>query len=320
MICTREGVLINMSASSKRILNDQRPMDHRTMCETLSELAERYSCIGFGSLGSSILGREIPLLSLGSGPRCVLYVGAHHGMEWLTTTLLLRFVEDFCIAARENRTLYKCDPAAFCNTHTLYVVPMLNPDGVEYQIHGVAEENPMRSRLISMNHGSEDFSNWQANARGVDLNHNYDAGFAEYKQYEAENDIVGGAPGKYSGDAPETEPEVAYLCNFIRFCKELRAVLTFHTQGEEIFYKSAGITPKGSSAVAKRLSLLSGYHLSDAKGSAAFGGLTDWCIQKQGLPCFTLECGKGKNPLPTSCFFPIYANLRELLFTFPLLY
>ena len=295
-------------------------MDHATMSDVLCKLAEQYSCIGFGTLGASILGRDIPLLTLGHGSRSILYVGAHHGMEWITSTVLLRFLEDFCIAEKAGHTLYRLVPSEFCKTHTLYVIPMLNPDGVEYQIHGVRKENPLYQRLLAMNHTSEDFSHWQANARGVDLNHNYDAGFAEYKQYEIENDIVGGAPGKFSGEAPESEPEVAYICNFIRFCKGLRSVLTLHTQGEEIFYRSGGITPKGSATVAKKLSLLSGYHLSEATGGSAYGGLTDWCIQKQGLPCFTLECGKGKNPLPAKSFFPIYANLKELLFTFPLLY
>lgn len=309
-----------MPTPSKRILNDQIPMDHASMSDVLCHLSEQYSCIGFGTLGTSILGRDIPLLSLGHGARCILYVGAHHGMEWITSTLLLRFLEDFCMAERTGHPLYRLNLSEFCNTHTLYIVPMLNPDGIEYQIHGVLTENPLYQRLLAMNHGSEDFSHWQANARGVDLNHNYDAGFAEYKQFEISNGILGGAPGRFSGDSPESEPEVAYLCNFIRFCKGLRAVLTLHTQGEEIFYQSGGMTPKDSVTVAKKISLLSGYRLSEATGSAAYGGLSDWCIQKQALPCFTLECGKGKNPLPVKDFFPVYASLKELLFTFPLLY
>ena len=53
-----------------------------------------------------------------------------------------------------------------------------------------------------------DFTHWQANARGVDLNHNYDAGFLEYKQIEAEQGILGGGPTRYSGECPESEPEV----------------------------------------------------------------------------------------------------------------
>ena len=295
-------------------------MDHAELMRTLSAFAEIYPDVGIGTLGCSILGREIPLLTLGAGPRKILYVGTHHGMEWMTTTILLRFCEDLLLAKKNGKAVYNLCPDRFWESHTLYVLPMLNPDGVEYQLHGVDPENPLYQRLLTMNGGSSSFSSWQANARGVDLNHNYDADFSAYKQMEMENGIYGGAPSKYSGEAPESEPEVAYLCSFIRFQKDLRAVLTLHTQGEEIYYRSEGKAPPISRNVARKMSLLSGYRLAEASGSAAFGGLTDWCIQKQGLPSFTLECGKGKNPLPLTAFFPIYSNLRELLFSFPLFF
>lgn len=295
-------------------------MDHAELMRTLSAFAEIYPDVGIGTLGCSILGREIPLLTFGAGPRKILYVGTHHGMEWMTTTILLRFCEDLLLAKKNGKAVYNLCPDRFWESHTLYVLPMLNPDGVEYQLHGVDAENPLYQRLLTMNGGSRSFSSWQANARGVDLNHNYDAGFSAYKQMEMENGIYGGAPSKYSGEAPESEPEVAYLCSFIRFQKDLRAVLTLHTQGEEIYYRSEGKAPPISRNVARKMSLLSGYRLAEASGSAAFGGLTDWCIQKQGLPSFTLECGKGKNPLPLTAFFPIYSNLRELLFSFPLFF
>jgi g-D-glutamyl-meso-diaminopimelate peptidase len=90
--------------------------------------------------------------------------------------------------------------------YTLSVIPMLNPDGVEYQIHGVEENNPLRERLLEMNDGSEDFSAWQANARGVDLNHNYDAGFAEYKQLEKEQNIKKARPRDIAVSVPKANP------------------------------------------------------------------------------------------------------------------
>ncbi len=307
-----------MHLSQKRFVDETLPFDHDQLMTALQGMSERYSFLGVGSLGCSILGRSIPLLTLGCGKREVLYVGAHHGMEWITSLILTRFVNEFCEQVRQNCTAYHISPTQLLQTHTVYIIPMLNPDGVQYQIHGIEESNPLYDRLLTMNGGSTDFSSWQANARGVDLNHNYDAGFAEYKLLEAENGIANGAPTRYSGTAPESEPEVAYLCNFIRF-RELRAVLTFHTQGEEIFYRSAGTVPRGSTVLARRMAMLSGYRLSTAEGLASYGGLTDWCIQKLNLPSFTIECGKGRNPLPLRDAFPIYARLRELLFSIPVL-
>ena len=191
---------------------------------------------------------------------------------------------------------------------------MLNPDGVDYQIHGITEENPMYERLLRMNGNSKDFSKWQANARGVDLNHNYDFGFEEYKRAHG---VVEGAPTRYGGEMPESEPEVGHLCNFIRFRNDLRLILTLHTQGEEVYYRANGKCPAESNAIARRISALSGYRLCDAAGAAAYGGLTDWAVSALGIPSFTLECGRGTNPLPMQCFFPIYASLREVFFTVP---
>jgi g-D-glutamyl-meso-diaminopimelate peptidase len=168
-----------------------------------------------------------------------------------------------------------------------------------------------------MNGGSTDFSSWQANGRGVDLNHNYNCGFAEYKKLEYEMNIIDGAPSKYSGESPESESEVGYLCNYLRFNDNIGAVITLHSQGEEIYYSSMGKTTLRSLPLAKSFSRMSGYALSVPEGSAAYGGMLDWCIHELGIPAFTFECGKGKNPLPIDNMFKIYTDLREVLFSAP---
>ncbi|MBQ7334919.1 MAG: peptidase M14 [Clostridia bacterium] len=295
------------------------PFDHAEMMRTLFPLTERYPAAELSYLGSTVLDRTIPMIKIGSGRREVLYVGAHHGMEWITAAILTAFLKELCERADRTGRVEGLDWQEFCAIHTLYVIPMLNPDGVEYQIHGIDQNHPLSERVLAMNGGSEDFSHWQANARGVDLNHNYDAGFADYKKLESEAGIFGGAPTRYSGEAPESEPEVRLLCDFIRYHSNLRGVITLHTQGEEIFYRSGGKVPTGSGIIARRLSELCGYRLSEAEGAASYGGLTDWCVRACSLPSFTLECGRGKNPLPITDFFPIYTGIRKALFRFPFL-
>ena len=309
-----------MPTNTNRILRYNSPMDWSELMKTIEIFSERYPFLSTAELGKSILGRSIPCLTLGNGRRSVLYVGAHHGMEWITTVLLLRFVNELCQAIEDEKKVYKISLKLLLDQYTLTVIPMLNPDGVEYQIHGIEENNPLFSRALSMNGGSSDFSHWQANARGVDLNHNYDAGFREYKQLEAEQAIPCGAPTRYSGQEPESEPEVRALCEYIRFQKDLRLVLTLHTQGEEIFYKSGGTFVSGTYPAISKLSELTGYRLSIADGLAAYGGLTDWCLQRLGIPAMTLECGKGVNPLPLSDYSTIYSRLREGLFLAPTLF
>lgn len=303
--------------TQKSILEFDSPVDHKEMTVFLNTLSQRYSFLGITSLGESILGKSIPLVTLGEGKKAVLYVGAHHGMEWLTSALLLRFINELCEAYSRGGKLFGYSMNYLFATRTLYIVPMLNPDGVGYQINGVAEDNPIRERLIAMNGGSEDFSMWQANARGVDLNRNYNSRFSEYKKVEASLGILGGARAKYSGEMPESEEEVGALCNFLRFNQNIRAVLTFHSQGEEIYCTSNGRAAPRSRTVGAQLAKMSGYRLCEPEAESSYCGLTDWCIDELNIPSFTVECGRGSNPLPLDDLFLIYARLREMLFMTP---
>lgn len=296
------------------------PFDYTQMMCCIRKITDAYPFCTFSYLGESILGRSIPLIRLGSGTRSVLYVGTHHGMEWITSAVLIRFLSEFCRSIQEKRPFFRIQPEVLLQVSSLYILPMLNPDGVEYQIHGVSEDNPLRERVLTMNHDDPSFTRWQANARGVDLNHNYDAGFAEYKKLSEEAGISGGAPTRFAGEAPESEPEVRMLCDWIRFHrKSLRGILTLHTQGKEIYYRSGGRCPPNAYAVARRISSFCGYRLSAAEGFASYGGLTDWCVRELSLPSFTLECGIGENPLPFSDLPAIYTELKRALFTFPVL-
>ena len=71
--------------------------------------------------------------------------------------------------------------------------------------------------------------------------------------------------------------------------------------------------------LSKMISKMTGYALADTEGTASYGGLTDWLISELDMPSFTIECGKGENPLPVSDMGKIYLSLRELLFSFPVL-
>lgn len=298
---------------------ERNVMDYGTMMERLNVLAEQYPFLSVTYLGESVMGRGIPLVTLGRGKKTLLYVGAHHGMEWITSWLLIRMIEEYCRAYQNGEIICGCNVRVLFETRTLCIVPMLNPDGVEYQIHGAPKDHIFYDRVRSMNGGSDDFSQWQANARGVDLNHNYNRGFVEYKQIESERGIFGGAPTRYSGESPESEPETGALCNFIRYCEDLKAVISFHSQGEEIYYTTPGKALPESEPMARAMARMCGYRLEEPQEMASFGGLTDWCVGELSLPSFTLECGKGRNPLPISDFFLVYARLRRLLFFTPFL-
>lgn len=324
-----DDIMTNKPASRSRssintdrtMLDYNEPLDRIRMMEYLEIFAQRYDFFNVSYLGTSLLGKGIPMIKLGdeNAERAVLYVGAHHGMEWITSVVLLRFINEYCECYKHNRRMYNLNMQYLYKSRLICIVPMLNVDGVDMQINGISEGNPIRDRVIRMNNSSLDFSKWQANARGVDLNHNYDAGFAEYKRLEAEAEITGGAPTRFSGEHPESEPEVGALCNYLRFNSNIKMILTLHSQGEEIYYTSGEYMSPRSRSIGRLISKMSGYTLASPEGLAAYGGLTDWYIKEFNRPSFTIECGKGTNPLPLDDYFKIYSTLRETLFTAPIL-
>ncbi|MBE6680043.1 MAG: peptidase M14 [Ruminococcaceae bacterium] len=284
------------------------------MCE-VRRLANRFSFLNFSYLTESEAGRAIPMLSLGVGKKQIYYIGAHHGAERITSAVLIKFISEFCNFLARGATAFGTDLEYVLQTRTIRIVPMLNPDGVEISANGVQSDSLWYTRLVAMNGGSLDFTHWQANARGVDLNHNYDAGFEEYKEVEKTLGITGPGATRYSGERAESEAESSALCNFLRF-NPPAALMTLHTQGREIYYSSCGSYTKGAKAAAEYLSRLTGYKCAVPIGAAAYGGLTDYCIQKLKIPAFTIECGKGKNPLPPHDTLPIYLEMRKALFAF----
>ena len=65
------------------------------MMARLSELSERYEAMEIGTIGESVMGRSIPIVTLGRGEKSLLYVGAHSGTDWITSLIFLRYLEDF---------------------------------------------------------------------------------------------------------------------------------------------------------------------------------------------------------------------------------
>lgn len=302
----------------RALLDFQIPADYETVCEFIDIMAERYPFLSVTCIGESVLSRKLHMLTLGNekAERSVLYVGTHHGAEWVTALVLLRFVNECCEYYKASKQPFGINMQTVLSQRCIRVVPFLNPDGAELVINGLSKDNVLYDRLLKMSGG--DFSRWQANARGVDLNHNYDAGFAEYKVLEREREIYPG-PTRFSGESPFSEPETAALSSYIRYDDSLRMVISLHSAGEEIYYTYGDKAPEGGRSIGEKLARLSGYKLSRPEGLAAYGGLTDWYIKEFSRPAFTVECGKGKNPLSEKKYFEIYAAIREMLMTAPIL-
>lgn len=303
--------------NNEAFISLNKPFDYNEMMNKINDLKSDYEYLSISSIGKSILGKDIPLITFGKGKKSVVYIGGHHGMEWITSALLVNFIKDVCYEYENKRNIFNISTRILFETRKIHIIPMLNPDGIGYAIHGISNDNVLKERLLKINKG-KDFSHWQANARGVDLNHNYNSGFNEYKIIEQDLNISSGAPTKYSGEYPESEPETRAICNFIRW-ERPELALTLHTQGEEIYYTSGDKSCMNSLSIVKTISRLTGYQISFPSGTAQYGGFTDWFIEEFDKPSFTMECGLGKNPLPFSDFDKIYSVIKRALFTVPIL-
>ena len=292
-----------------------KPMTHTAMIEALERLCERFSFVGITSLGESILGRSLPLITLGAGKKSVLYVGAHRGTDWVSSALLIRFLYECCEQMQTGGRIFQYSLPYLFSTRTIYVLPMLNPDGVEYAVNGLSSEHILYERVRAMNGGSDDLHDWQANARGVDLNHNYEYAFASYQKQAASLGILGGARSGFGGESPESEPEVGTLCNFLRYRGDIRAVISLHgaegTDGRIVYTAGTKTAPR-SEAIGKAIARTTGYPLVPYDGWESVGSMSAWCIEEQNLPAFSIACGG-----EASDVFRPYATLRETLFTLP---
>lgn len=192
----------------------------------------------------------------------------------------------------------------------LTVLPMVNPDGISVVLEGAASAGRYADTVARIQ--AENPALWQANARGVDLNHNFDAGFARLRELEQEQGIDQPSPRQYGGLFAHSEPESRAVASFLRSCR-VETLYAFHSQGEEIFWEYGDRTPARSHYLGEMLSRASGYRLVENAGLCAHGGCKDYFIERFGRPGFTIEIGKGTNPLPVEDLDGIYTKLREML-------
>lgn len=259
------------------------------------------------SIGRSVMGRDLVLLRCGCGPRHIGINGAFHANEWITSALLMRFLNELAEKYRGSEgveDLY----TEMCRTVTLWAVPMVNPDGVELVQRGLSSVHPdIRGNLLAWNAGMHDFSGWKANIRGVDLNDQFPAYWDEEYKRRAVN---GPSPRDYPGPYPLSEPESSAM-ERVTECLGFDAVIALHTQGREIYWNYRDYEPEQAERLAHRLAAANGYKPVKLSGSDA--GYKDWFIQRFRKPGFTVEAGYGQNPLPPSGFDSLYEEMRPLL-------
>ncbi|MEO6774295.1 MAG: M14 metallopeptidase family protein [Kofleriaceae bacterium] len=265
--------------------------------------------VAMEAIGVSLEGRPIWALKIGHGPTKVLVNGTEHAREWISTMVSIS------LADRMVRGI-ATDPRVreLVATSTLWVVPVMNPDGYQFTW------------------GTDRY--WRKNRRGrfgVDLNRNWGVawgGAGASKNKAAET---------YRGEYAFSEPETQALRNLAK--REHFALhVDFHAFSQLILYpwgwtakpaedhaRFAGVGDKMASAMFAQHGV--NYRLMQSVALyPASGTMTDWMYGEGGALSYTIELRPKAGPrngfvLPPSQIRPTsdeaFAALLELRASLP---
>lgn len=277
-------------------------------------LTKRYPLIKSSTIGRSTIGNPIHALSFGTGRRKAGYNAAHHANEWITTPVLLKFLEDYASAYASGTLIGGVSASRLYNGVTLYIVPMVNPDGVDLVSGALTSGNNYydMARRLSNNYPNIPFpSGWKANIEGVDLNVNYPANWEDARRIKFAQGYTLPGPRDFVGTSALSALESKVMYDFTR-AQDFDLTISYHSQGEVIYWQYRNYDVPNAYNIAREMSRASGYELAPSPQDSN-AGYRDWFIVDFRRPGYTVEVGRGTNPLPLSQFNAIYRDNLPIL-------
>lgn len=281
------------------IISSRKQYSYDVLVRDMQQLRTIFPFMDIDIIGESVEERLIYEIKIGRGSKKVHINGSFHANEWITTSVIMKFVNDYLISLTTEEPLKGIDTRALYDQVTLSIVPMVNPDGVDLVINGPDQKSPFYEELLTMNKGSHDFSQWKANIRGVDLNDQFPADW----EIEAKRKPQTPSSRDFPGFKPLSEPESQAMARLTKK-SDFSRVVAIHTQGQEIYWGYEGYEPDYAEVIVNEFTRVSGYKAVQYLDS--YAGYKDWFIQDFRRPGYTVELGIGQNPLPLSQFEEIY--------------
>lgn len=245
----------------------------------------------------------------------ILIQSSIHGREYMTTQLTMKQIELYCLnyyTGMHQKRYYSelFDEVAF------HILPMANPDGVtisQFGSKGIRNKN-LRQKIekICKKYGkgkASYYTNWKANARGVDLNRNFNVYWKTLN-----NGVKSPRAYFYKGSAAESEKETKTL---VKLVNEIQPVCTvsYHASGSILYWNfgQEGTLKKKSKQLADLAESLTGYDLITSFKKSNSAGFSDWITVKKKLPAVTIEIGSKSCPLKISEFKTVWKENKMLL-------
>lgn len=254
--------------------------------------------ITYSSIGTSVKGNSIPLLTLGNGSRKVCVTAAIHSREILTTSFVMRCAEEYAKAYVANKTYDGYDVKSLLDRYTIYIVPVSNPDGMDIYSAGA-------SVLYSYPKLDAERLEFKGNANGVNLNRNFPFYWSKITTGSISNRT--NTNQTYKGASAASEPETQAL---IKLCdsNSFQWMFSMHLRGDVIYWSDTVNTVSAADRrLANALSSKCGFYLMPATNyvNGYGGGFENYFRYAYGKPGFCVELVSESVPTPT---YPAYYN------------
>lgn len=299
------------------IVDTTKPITAASCDRMILEIVRTYPFCRTELLTTTAFQRPVRTLVIGQGERKVIYTAAHHANEWITALLLLKFGEDLAAAIDADGEIFGRSAREISETATIYMVPMVDPDGVDLVVGAIAPGNIQYdlAQRLAQDYPAIPFPDgWKANLLGVDLNLQYPAGWLQAREIKFSQGFTSPGPRDYVGRAPLNQFESRALAGYTEVI-DPALVLAYHSQGKEIYWQFQDIPVPGARELGEEFARVSGYELTEVAYNSSFAGYKDWFIQYFRRPGYTIEVGEGVNPLPIEQFDEIYRDNLGILVT-----
>ncbi|MFC2157964.1 M14 family metallopeptidase [Acidobacteriota bacterium] len=254
--------------------------------KVMMDLAQDYPEIAaVVDIGDSLEGRNIYALKISDNVSAeenepaVMITGCHHAREWISVEVPLLFCQHVVQNYASNLQIRQ-----MVNQSEIWVIPIVNPDGLEYSIHY--------------------YRYWRKNMRnnadgtyGVDLNRNY--GYMWGLDDEGSSSTTNS--GVYRGTGPFSEPETQAVRDLFDQ-RDFQSLISYHSHGRVILYPWGYTrTPSTQETALKALGdgmaaviqQVNGNTYRVARAGAGLyitnGDTTDWVFGVYGKPAYTFE-------------------------------
>ena len=170
--------------------------------QNLYTLLTRYPFLNVQTVGHSVIGKNIYVIKLGNGPNSVFYSGSIHANEWITSVILMKFIEDYCASYLTNSSLHGYNVRELFRASSIYIMPMVNPDGVDLVTGVLPITSPyyIKAKNIASRFSDIPFPRgWKANINAVDLNLQFPAGWEQAKEIKYSQGFNKPAPRDFVG-------------------------------------------------------------------------------------------------------------------------